>query len=238
MVKWAGGEAAATGVSTALVAGGMSALAAPVLAVIVLVGYVVGKGATLAVRKRLQVRAEQRAHLEELNLTETTSASHFTVVINAVDAEGQCNAFVSSTQDTSYAPVSPDHLKGISNLISGSTDCDVRDMGGFTEGIPAPFSVRIRMPDVLALVRQAWAYERFCQTKCGSMTVIVLRSQNKKNKTKLRLAWENSGSLDGAKAMVYTEKSWKKTRYAGKTKTMPEGIADVDMALHKTLVFE
>lgn len=37
---------------------------------------------------------------------------------------------------------------------------------------------------------------------------------------------------------VYTEREWKKTKYAGKTKTMPEGIADVDMALDKTLVFE
>lgn len=37
---------------------------------------------------------------------------------------------------------------------------------------------------------------------------------------------------------VYTEREWKKTKYAGKTKTMPEGIADVDMALDKTLVFD
>lgn len=37
---------------------------------------------------------------------------------------------------------------------------------------------------------------------------------------------------------VYTEREWKKTKYAGKTKTMPEGIADVDMALEKTLVFD
>lgn len=37
---------------------------------------------------------------------------------------------------------------------------------------------------------------------------------------------------------VYTEREWKKTKFAGKTKTMPEGIADVDMALDKTLVFD
>lgn len=39
-------------------------------------------------------------------------------------------------------------------------------------------------------------------------------------------------------SQVYTEREWKKTKYAGKTKTMPEGIADVDMALEKTLVFD
>lgn len=39
-------------------------------------------------------------------------------------------------------------------------------------------------------------------------------------------------------AYVYTVKEWKKTKYAGKTKPMADGIADVDMALEKTLLFE
>ena len=55
MVTWAGGEAAAAGVSTALVAVGVSSVVAPVVAVIVLVGHVVIKGAAIAVNKRLQV---------------------------------------------------------------------------------------------------------------------------------------------------------------------------------------
>lgn len=55
MVVWAGGEAAATGVSTALVAVGVSSVVAPVVAVIVLVGHVIIKGTALAVKKRLQV---------------------------------------------------------------------------------------------------------------------------------------------------------------------------------------
>lgn len=55
MVMWAGGEAAATGVSTALVAVGVSSVVAPVVAVIVLVGHVIIKGTALAVNKRLQV---------------------------------------------------------------------------------------------------------------------------------------------------------------------------------------
>lgn len=55
MVMWAGGEAAATGVSTALVAVGVSSVIAPVVAVIVLVGHVIIKGTALAVNKRLQV---------------------------------------------------------------------------------------------------------------------------------------------------------------------------------------
>lgn len=94
------------------------------------------------------------------------------------------------------------YLKGISKLISGSTDCNVRDMGGFTEDAPTPFAVRISMPDVLALMRQSWVYERFCQTKCGSRTVVVLRSKHSRGKDKLRVTWENSGSLDYTKAQV------------------------------------
>lgn len=233
---WAGGEAAATGVSTALVAVGVSSIVAPAVAVIVLIGHVVIRGATLAVNKRLQVRADKKAHLEDLTLTEVRTADHFTVFINGTGAPGECSAFVSSTDDSSHAPISAGTLCGISKLISGNTKCNVRDTGGFTQHLPTPFNVRISMPDVLALMRQSWTYERFCQTKCGAMTVVVLRSQH--GKGKLRVAWENSGSLHCTKAKVYTEKEWKKTPFAGKTKTMPEKVADVDMALDRTLVFE
>lgn len=50
--------------------------------VIVLVGHVIVRGSIRAVKKKLKVRAEQKAHLEQLNLTETTtrsSSGHFTV---------------------------------------------------------------------------------------------------------------------------------------------------------------
>ncbi|CAM9956177.1 unnamed protein product [Ectocarpus fasciculatus] len=241
IVKWAGGEAASTGVSAAMVAAGITTLVAPTVAVIVLVGHVIVRGSIRADKKKLKVRAEQKAHLEQLNLTETTarsSSGHFTVVLNGVGPNGEFNSFVSPNDDASYGAVSPGHLKGVSKLISGATNCNVRDMGGFTEGAAVPFGVRISMPDVLALMRQSWVYDRFCQTKCGTMTVVVLRSQHSRGKDKLRVAWENSGSLDYTKAQVYTEREWKKTKFAGKTKTMPEGIADVDMALDKTLVFD
>eukprot|EP00903_Cladosiphon_okamuranus_P012979 g12113.t1 len=241
VVKWAGNEAAATGVSAAMVAVGVATVIPGAIAVIVLVGHVVVRGGIRAVKKKLKVRADQKEQLEQLKLTETTAASatgHFTVVVNGVGPNGEFNAFVSPNDNDSYAPLSPGHLKGISKLISGATNCNVRDMGGFTEDAEAPFAVRISMPDVLALMRQSWVYERFCQTKCRSMTVVVLRSQHSRGKDKLRVAWENSGSLDYTKAQVYTEREWKKTKFAGKTKTMPEGIADVDMALEKTLVFE
>ncbi|CBJ49066.1 hypothetical protein Esi_0125_0081 [Ectocarpus siliculosus] len=211
IVKWAGGEAASTGVSAVMVAAGITTLVAPTVAVIVLVGHVIVRGSIRAVKKKLKVRAEQKAHLEQLNLTETTarsSSGHFTVVLNGVGPNGEFNSFVSPNDDASYGPVSPGHLKGISKLISGATNCN------------------------------SWVYERFCQTKCGTMTVVVLRSQHSRGKDKLRVAWENSGSLDYTKAQVYTEREWKKTKFAGKTKTMPEGIADVDMALDKTLVFD
>ena len=132
--------------------------------------------------------------MEDLSLTEARTADHFTIFINGARAPGECSAFVSSTDYRAHAPVSPDALNGISKLISGSNKCNVRDMGGFTENLPTPFNVRISMPDVLALMRQSWTYERFCKTKCGSMTIVVLRSQN--SKAKLRVAWENSGSLD------------------------------------------
>lgn len=237
VVEWAGGEIAAAGVSTALAAVGITEVAAPVLAVIVVVGHVVVQGATRLVRKKFQVCPEQRAHLEQLNLTGTHAPDHFTVMINGAGAKkGQYNAFASPTDNHSYALISTGHLKGLSKLIGGSMKCNVRDMGGYTSGATTPFSVRISMPDVLALMRQSWVYERFCQTKCGSMTVVVLCSQT--DKTKLRVAWENSGSPDNTKAMVYTAIQWKKTPYAGKTKTMPERVADVDIAIEKTLVFE
>ncbi|CAM9282493.1 unnamed protein product [Hapterophycus canaliculatus] len=240
LVKWAGGEAAATGVSAAMVAVGITTLVAPAVAVIVLVGHVFVRGSIRSVKKKLKVRADQKAHLEQLKLTETTAPSasgHFTVVLNGKGPNGEFNGFVAPNDNNSYKPVSSGHLKGISKLISGSTNCNVRDMGGFTEDAPTPFAVRISMPDVLALMRQSWVYERFCQTKCGSRTVVVLRSKHSRGKDKLRVTWENSGSLDYTKAQVYTEREWKKTKFAGKTKTMPEGIADVDMALDKTLVF-
>ncbi|CAM9740071.1 unnamed protein product [Laminaria digitata] len=237
MVAWAGGEVAGAGVSTALVAVGVSSVIAPVVAVIVLVGHVVVKGAAFAVNKRLKVRADQKAHLEDLTLTEARTADHFTVFINGTGAPGECNAYVSSTDYRSHAPVSAGALNGISKLISGSAKCNVRDMGGFTENLPTPFNVRISMPDVIALMRQSWTYERFCTTKCGTMTIVVLRPQQGKAK-KLRVAWETSGSLECTKAKVYTEEEWKQTPYAGKTKTMPEKVADVDMALDRTLVFE
>lgn len=124
------------------------------------------------------------------------------VVLNGVGPNGEFNAFVSPNDNDSYAPLSPGQLKGISKLISGAMNCNVRDMGGFTEDAEAPFAVRISMPDVLALMRQSWVYERFCQTKCRSMTVVVLRSQHSRGKDKLRVAWENSGSLDYTKAQV------------------------------------
>lgn len=125
------------------------------------------------------------------------------VVVNGVGPNGEFNAFVSPTDNPSYAPISAGHLKGVSKLISGATNTNVRDMGGFTEEASTPFAVRISMPDVLALMRQAWVYERFCQTKCGSMTVVVLRSQHSRGKDKLRVAWENSGSSDYTKAQVW-----------------------------------
>lgn len=124
------------------------------------------------------------------------------VVLNGVGPNGEFNSFVSPNDDASYGAVSPGHLKGVSKLISGATNCNVRDMGGFTEGAAVPFGVRISMPDVLALMRQSWVYDRFCQTKCGTMTVVVLRSQHSRGKDKLRVAWENSGSLDYTKAQV------------------------------------
>lgn len=124
------------------------------------------------------------------------------VVLNGLGPNGEFNAYVSPNDNASYAPVSPGHLKGISKLISGATNCNVRDMGGFTEEASTPFTVRISMPDVLALMRQSWVYERFCQTKCRSMTVVVLRSQHSRGKDKLRVAWENSGTLDYTKAQV------------------------------------
>lgn len=49
---------------------------------IVLVGHVVVRGSIRAVKKKLKVRAEQKAQLEQLNLTETSARSatgHFTV---------------------------------------------------------------------------------------------------------------------------------------------------------------
>lgn len=130
------------------------------------------------------------------------------VVLNGVGPNGEYNAFVSPTDNASYAPLSPGYLKGISKLISGTTNCNVRDMGGFTEDASGPFAVRISMPDVLALMRQSWVYERFCQTKCRSMTVVVLRSQHSRGKDKLRVAWANSGSLDYTKAQVRCHHSY------------------------------
>lgn len=237
VVKWASSEVATGAVSTGLVAAGVSSVLFPVAAVIVVVGHVIIKGVTHLVRKKVRVRAEQKARLEQLKLTETRAADHFTMVINGNGAEeGQYSSFVSQTDDASYAPVSAGRVKGISKLISGSLKCNVRDMGGFTEGESGPFSVCISMPDVLALMRQSWVYERFCQTKCRTLTVVVLRSQ--KGKTKLRVAWENAGSAEATKAMVYTVSEWKKTPFSGKTKSMPENTADIDMALDKTLVFE
>ena len=171
-----------------------------------------------------------------MSLTEARTSDHFTIFITGTGAPGECSAYVSSTDYHSHAPVSTGALNGISKLISGSGKCNVRDMGGFTENLPTPFNVRISMPDVIALMRQSWTYERFCKTKCGSMTIVVLRSQN--SKTKLRVAWDNSGSPDCCKAKVYTVEEWKKTPFAGKTTTMPEKVADVDMALDRTLVFE
>lgn len=237
LVKWASAEVATGAVSTGLVAAGVTSVLFPVAAVIVVVGHVIIKGVTHLVRKTVQVRAEQKTHLEQLNLTETQAADHFTMVINGNGAvDGQYSAFVSPTDDANYMSVNAGHVKGISKLISGNVKCNVRDMGGFTEGESGPFSVCISMPDVLALMRQSWVYERFCQTKCKTMTVVVLRSQ--KGNTKLRVAWENSGSIEATKATVYTVSEWKKTPYAGKTKSMREDIADIDMALDKTLVFE
>lgn len=124
------------------------------------------------------------------------------MVINGVGPNGEFNAFVSPSDNASYAPISAGHLTGISKLISGVTNTNVRDMGGFTDEASTPFAVRISMPDVLALMRQSWVYERFCQTKCGSKTVVVLRSQHSRGKDKLRVAWENSGSSDYTKAQV------------------------------------
>lgn len=220
-----------------LAAAGVASVLVPAVAVVVLVGHVVVGGVTSIVRKRLKVRADQRAHLEQLKLTEAKAVDHFTLVINGIGAEaGQFSAFVSPADNDSYVPVSIGHLRGISKIISGSGKCNVRDLGGFTEGADAPFSVRVSMPDLLALMRQSWRYERFCQTKCRTMTVVVLKAQS--GKTKLRVAWENSGAMDYTKAFVYTEREWKKTKFSGKTKTMPENIADIDMALEKTLLFE
>lgn len=237
-MNWASGEVTSTGVTAALAAVGVATVIAPVVAVIVVVGHVVVRGATRFVRKKLKVRADQKAHLAELSLTETEVPPHFTLVINGLGAEeGHFNAFVSRSDNESYAAVSPGQLKSLSKLLSGTGRCNVRDMGGFTGGASGPFSVRISMPDLLALMRQSWTYERFCQTKCRSRTVVVLRPQGG-GATKLRVVWENSGSVDYTKATVYTANEWKKTPYAGKTKTMPEGIADVDMALEKTLLFE
>lgn len=237
LVSWAGGEVTATGISTALTAAGAIATMTPLLAVILVVGHVIISGTIRLVKKKLTIRADQRAHLEQLNLTGTQAADHFTVIINSSGSEEvPFNAFVSPTDNTSYYPVDSDKLKGLSNLISGSAKYNVRDMIGCTEEVSEPFSVRISMPDILALMRHTWVYDRFCQTKCELMTVVVLRSR--KGKTKLRVAWENTGHIDYTKAKVYTVKEWKKTPYAGKTKPMPEGISDVDMALEKTLVFE
>lgn len=237
MVNWAGGEVAATGVTMGLAAAGVSSIFVPAVAVVVLIGHVVVGGVTRLVRKRLQVRADQRAHLEQLKLTETEAVDHFTIIINGVGAEaGQFSAVVSPADNGAFSPVSVGHLKGISKLIGGSGKCNVRDMGGFTVGAATPFSVLVTMPDLLALMRQSWTYERFCQTKCGTMTVVVLKAQG--GKTKLRVAWENASSMNYTKAFVYTEREWKKTPYSGKTKTMPESVADVDMALEKTLLFE
>ena len=237
VVQWAGGEAAATGLTIGLAAVGVTSVFVPAVAVIVLIGHVIVGGVTRIVKKKLKVRADQREHLEQLRLTETKPADHFTLIINGIGAEeGQFSAFVSPVDNEEYMSVSVGHLRGISKLISGTGKCNVRDMGGFTEGAGAPFSVRLSMPDLLALMRQSWTYEKFCQTKCKTMTVVVLKAQG--GNTKLRVAWENSGSIDYTKAFVYTEREWKKTRYSGKTKTMPESIADVDMALEKMLVFE
>lgn len=127
------------------------------------------------------------------------------------------------------------HLTGISKLIGGSMKCTVRDMGGFTELAQKPFSVKLGMLDVLALIRQSWVYERFAETKCRTMTVVVIKSQ--RGNTKLRLAWSNHGDLNATQATVYTEREWKKTSYAGKTRNLPDGFADVDMALDRSLVF-
>lgn len=197
LVTWAGKEVTASTVSTALLAVGVTATVTPVLAVIVIVGHVIVQGAIKLVQKRFQVRADQRAHLEQLNLTGTKAADHFTIVINGVGKKGQYSAFVSPTDNEEYFPVNAELLAGVSKLISGSKKCNVRDMGGFTEEETAPFGIRISMPDVLALMRQSWVYERFCQTKCGTMTVVVLKAR--KGKVKLRVAWENQGSLDYTK---------------------------------------
>lgn len=55
--------------------------------VIVLVGHVFVRGSIRTVKKKLKVRADQKAHLEQLKLTETTAPSasgHFTVRLFAI----------------------------------------------------------------------------------------------------------------------------------------------------------
>lgn len=269
LVQYASQEVAVATVSAALIAGGVSSVVAPVLAVVVVVGCVVMHGVTRYVERRLRVRVDQNAtQLGPLqHLARTQTPEHFTMVINGTGTWGDddnkqyYNAFLSSAscdggddatrQLASYAPVNPDHLQGISKLIRSDnyTKCTVRDMGGFTaaeEGARPPFSVRLCMPDVLALIRQSWEYEKFSETKCGTMTVLAIRpkqdtKKSAKSSAKLRVAWYNGagtgGAIDATEAMVYTEKEWKSTKYAGKTKPMPEGFADVDVALDRCLVF-
>lgn len=172
-------------------------------------------------------------------MKQARAADHLTLVINGVlgeDGESRCfNAFLSPIDDTSYTQLNAGHLAGLSKLIGGSMKCTVRDMGGFTELAPTPFSVRISMVDLLALIRQSWVYDRFAETKCKTMTVVVIKAQ--RGSTKLRIVWSNEGDLNATQANVYTEREWKKTSYAGKTRNMPDGFADVDMALERSLVF-
>lgn len=235
-IKQAAQEVAVATVSAALIAGGVSTVVAPVVAVVIVVGHVIIRGATRYVYKKVRVRADQRSHVEQLHLNQAEPPDNFTMIINGNWVDGKFNAFLSPNDNASYTLVDPRHLHGLSKLIGGGKSCNVRDMGGFTTGAKKPFSIRLSMPDVLSLIRQSWEYEKFATTNDGTMTVIFIRAK-KRSSTKLRIAWQNSGPLDSCQAMIFTEKEWKSSKFSKKTNPMPDGFADVDVALDRSLVF-
>lgn len=73
VVRRAAQDVAVAAVSAGLVAGGISTVVAPVLAVVLVVGHVAVRGVTRLVERRVPVStADQKDHLEQLHLTQAS----------------------------------------------------------------------------------------------------------------------------------------------------------------------